>query len=268
MFFETQYPIVIDPGFLRDDKRKFRFSTPDAYYQAVYHTVINIGNTKVGDILLRSIKWHGKLVRIAPVPPFDETTCGGADASHGEDQDLSYNRTVGKRIGLPIRVVIRFNPHWHQYQGNCHKKHIANEDYAATPESVLIHELVHALRKISNKEKGTLDRLGKGWDYGEAEEFFAVLVENIYQSEVKGNIRRSHPSGFRNLDKQFEGSFEFFQVTRKAFEYVDIFCRENAGLTRALAKLKVPFNPIAAYYQNPGKARQMSNSPVAVGRDL
>lgn len=269
MAFEDQFFILIDPGFLGDPKKNFRFATPEAYVETVRRVLLTIAKTKVGDILLRSIRWHGNAIRITPVDTFDTTTCGTDDTIQGESKDLFYNKFFVRSFLLPpIRAVVHFNAHWHQPGGTCHSKHAANEHYTPTPESVLLHELAHAFRFVSNKEsRGQLPLLGKGWDVGDAEEFLAVLVENIFQSELGRNIRRSHSSGFKNLDKDLEGSFEFFQVTKKAFEYVDIFCRDNRGLTRALAKINVPFNPIMAYYQNPGKAQQMSSSAVAARRD-
>jgi hypothetical protein len=170
---------------------------------------------------------------------------------------------------LPIAIVIHFNANYYQPGGACFKQEQLTEDYTATPESVLLHELAHAFRFVSGKEsKGTLPLTGKGWDKGEAEEFLAVLVENLFQSEMGRNLRRSHDSGFKNLDKDVSGSFEFFAVTRNAFFLIDRFCTDNPGLTRALAKLDVPFNPLSAYYQDKGKAMQMSLSPTVAGRDL
>jgi hypothetical protein len=44
------------------------------------------------------------------------------------------------------------------------------------------------------------------------------------------------------------------------YEKVKRVCTENAGLTRALADVKVPFNPIAAYYIAPAKAKELSHT--------
>lgn len=150
--------------------------------------------------------------------------------------------------------------------GNCWINHTQKHDYAPTPESVLLHELVHAFRHVSKKFDMMSKTHGGLSRYNAREEFNAVLVENIFQSELKGNIRQSH-QGFHNLEKELEGSFEFFKVSTKAFDLIDKFCRENPGFTKALSRVKVPFNPIAAYYQKPGKARAMSMSEPAVRRD-
>jgi len=92
--------------------------------------------------------------------------------------------------------------------------------------------------------------------------FVADLSEKKF-----GHIRSSHTK-FLDIDKNLEGSLEFFKVSQKAFELVDKFCRENPGLTKALSRVEVPFNPINAYYCHPRKAREMSNTTYEKTRDL
>ena len=140
-------------------------------------------------------------------------------------------------------------------------------DFQPTPASVLLHELVHAFRHVSKKFDMVTQTHGGLKNFDSREEFNAVLVQNIYQSELKSNIRRDH-HGFNTLEKDLDGSFNFFKVSTKAFEMVDKFCKENKGLTRALSCLKVGFNPLAAYYRDGRKAKALSASETAVRRDV
>ena len=43
--------------------------------------------------------------------------------------------------------------------------------------------------------------------------------------------------------------------------------RQNVGFTRGLVGVKSEFNPIAAYYENPAKAHEMTLTPLARERD-
>jgi hypothetical protein len=280
MSFENQYLIVIDPDFLLNSTNTDRFTTPAQYELDVRNALINIGKTEVGSILFRSIKWHGRMIRISPVPKAfgaTDATCRSDEANGGEPKDLVFYRQVKPFFDLfrlqfkGIHGVVRFNPHQHMPGGACwwqySLKSLLTSGYVPTPENVLLHELVHAFRNVAKKFDNwpqTHRGLAK---YDSVEEFYAVLVENIYQSELKGHIRQSH-QGFYTLERELAGSFDFFKVSTKAFELIDRFCREHKGLTKALSQVKVPFNPIAAYYHDPRKAQQMSRSETAVRRDI
>lgn len=278
MSIEQQFLIMIDPDFLLDDKNPNRITTPEAYVNDVRSVILKINRSKVGNALLRSIRWHGKGVRISPT----------SDLTHsveipGELKDFTWNknlRAVSNMPGiqflanltgiqlLPIRAVVKFIPQFCAAGPACVKDFMTHNDFRPTPESVLFHELVHALRDVSGKARGHLPRLGSGFNRGgaEGEEFIAVLVTNIFESEVGGQLRTSYPA-FRSLDSSLEGSFEYFRISKKAFSVIDTFCRENRGFTLALAKIDVRFNPIAAYYKDPEKAKAMSNSDIAARRD-
>ena len=93
-----------------------------------------------------------------------------------------------------------------------------------------------------------------------------MLVEMMYQSELKGKMRWGHHS-FLNMPAELKDSFEFYKASKKAFGGVDKFCTMNPHLTHRLAKLRVPFNPIAAYYSNKKLCETNSKSIEAARRD-
>lgn len=269
MFYDPTYYFVVDPDYLTDTSRKDRLMTPEAYVFAIRNLIVQLDKSLVANTLFRSIKFHGKSVRISPVQIWSSTDCD-ADALPGEAKDLTYNRSFVSKLPLflrPIGAVVRFVPTMYTDGGGCHKKYTALSQNVARPEEVLLHELVHAFRMVSGKlnmENKTHLGLIK---YDSPEEFYAILVTNMYQSEMKTYLRADH-RGFSTLDKALEDSFEFFKVSQRAFELVDKFCKDNRGLTRALSKISVPFNPIAAYYKDPKKAQANSRSPAALSRDL
>jgi hypothetical protein len=270
MIYLHNYFILIDPDWL-DDKTKPRFTTPEAYVHWVHRLIRSIDHSKVGKIVLNSIKFHRKAVRIAPLA-YNDTSSASAD--RGQSKDLIFNRSVRPFLNAlsmnfpPARAYVLFTPHHYAAGGVHHRRYLKEKhDHTPTPESVLLHELVHAVRCVSEKFNSDLKTHRGLAKYDAEEEFFAVLIGNIYESELKRNIR-AHHQGFYNLEKELEGSFEFFKVSMRAFQLVDRFCRENPGMTGALAKVNVPFNPFAAYYKAPQKAESYSKSEFAVNRDI
>ena len=137
--------------------------------------------------------------------------------------------------------------------------------YHIDSDEILFHELVHAFRQVSGK-LNTQD-LGKGLSfYGNNEEFNAVLVQGIYASERKKPIRASHWHHFE-MDKNLSTSMRFFQTGEETFKWVERFCQENPGFTRALAEFELPFNPINSYYYDREQVKNFGRSRVAKGRD-
>ena len=130
---------------------------------------------------------------------------------------------------------------------------------ATLPHEILVHELVHALRRVS----GHLHQhrvINKLQPYSNTEEFLAILVTNVFISDVtnrhKTGLRSDHQS-HAALDPELADSFRFFSLGTRAFNIIANFCNENRGFTRMLAKVSARFNPIAAFYKNQRKAFEM-----------
>ena len=166
------------------------------------------------------------------------------------------------------RGKIEFTPGVFAKGGACHKFLNPASQFMPSEDEVLLHELVHGVRIVSLKLNPDIVTTGGLMMYERDEEFFAVLVENIYQSELKtGHLRSSHTK-FMEMDENLQGSLAFFQVSGNAFEKVQKFATENPGLAKALANIEVPFNPLNAFFCHTAKAREMSRKAYAKMRDL
>ena len=177
------------------------------------------------------------------------------------------NRVAGTHFPV-LRGRINFTPGMYARQGACQKFYQSRSQYIPSEDEVLMHELVHGVRLASLKLK-----LGPAADrglvmYDNDEEFFAVLVENIYQSELRSGPLRSSHTGFMEMDKNLQSSLAFFQVSGNAFEKIQKFATENPGLAKALSNIEAPFNPLNAYFCHTAKAREMSKSSYARMRDM
>src|SRR5215510_4120802 len=102
---------------------------------------------------------------------------------------------------------------------------------ATLPHEILVHELVHALRRVS----GHLHQhrvINKLQPYSNTEDFLAILMTNVFISDVtnghKTGLRRDHQS-HAALDPELVDSFRFFSLGTRAFNLIANFCDENRG---------------------------------------
>jgi hypothetical protein len=271
MPFESQFGIWIDPTSLLDLKAPP--ISAEAYENGVRRVLIKISASKVGQAVLNTIRVHGRVVRIVP-NLINANVCAPADAVEVDVKQFQLNK-AWKIVNLVagthfpgLRGRINFTPGMYAKGGACQKFYGPRSEYTPTEDEVLLHELVHGARIASLQLKLGPAAEGGLMMYDNEEEFFAVLVENIYQSELKSGPLRSSHTGFLEMDKNLQGSLAFFQVSGNAFEKIEKFATQNPGLAKALSKIEVSFNPLNAYFCHTARAREMSKSSYGKMRDL
>jgi len=104
-----------------------------------------------------------------------------------------------------------------------------------TADEALLHELVHASRKV----KGITYRMPVGAGYGNLEEFLAMLVENIYRSE-----KRQPPIDYHGnaIDSR-----SFLDDVPASRTLIAQFRRVQQALFSALANIETSFNPLRQF---------------------
>ena len=258
MGFETKYSIKIDPVGLSG-------AAAHVYEHKVREHLSWIDCTTVGRLLLNSIAWHARntpgnlLSGGVPIRPYTGAGC---------------NAGIGHTTLTPTgwsQPVVTYSPDVFTLHGACYASLQKPEtNRGLYPDEILFHELVHALRGTSAQYMSLIPLSGGLKRYDSREEFIAVLATNIYISDPsnrsKTGLRRDHIQ-YTPLEKGLDGSFEFYRSARNAYAQVSQFCNENRGFTKAVAAVRAPFNPIAAYYQDKEKAYRMSNSAIAYVRD-
>lgn len=234
-----------------------------AYESGVRTYLSRIEGTASGQVLLNSIRyWHINV----PISPYDHSS-GPCNATVANEPDP---------VSGIVYPTVLYSPTTFARGSSCSQALAEMGQTAAQlPQEVLFHELVHAFRVISmsarpkpiytyDPSKGGLHR------YDNDEEFIAVLLTNIYISDPsnrnKSTLRADHTTGY-TLQKELAGSFEFFRSGSSTFRVVDKFCKQNPGLTGAMAKVAAPFNPLAAFYKDRDKALHYSTHPHAHERD-
>lgn len=239
---EAQFGITVDP----DWQTTTEGETADApaidsrlYLASVRSTLAKIAASQVGRDLAASLRYHAKKTLLVPYPGKD----GNAQEwwwGNSSKDNLSMVRFSPVRECSPCGAAIR------------------KRRPASGPHEVLFHELVHSLRRVSGKMRGWgLPNGGGLTGYGNIEEFIAVLVTNIYISDVTNSDKsglREDWYGHGTLESKLADSYRFFRLGTKAFNLIATFCDDNPGFTKMLAKVRAKFNPIAAYYENRRRA--------------
>lgn len=101
-----------------------------------------------------------------------------------------------------------------------------------SPHEVFFHELIHALRS-AGRIFGAFNRAG--------EEEVAIMLANIFSSELNRSLRRDH---FGSVPIVMT-SEEFLKGNTPM---VQAFCKQQPDFCRWIAEVTVPFNPVRAYY--------------------
>ena len=123
------------------------------------------------------------------------------------------------------------------------------------PDEVLFHEMVHAARLLGfdsyRADAKVRERMIHD-GYDDEEEYFAVLVANIYISE-KGkpytSLRKGHGLADPHL-KESEVEPMAFLFEDYNYELIDAFCDQHPKIAPMIADAPAKFNPIRDYYDS------------------
>lgn len=259
--WEEQFGIFLIPESHRSRFPPTPNPAPDVWWeQSVRVDLRTISATRVGNALLRAIKFQGVIVSIQKqMPGF----CG--DDTFPIDDDLF---TGDPQLQITMGPTISYAPEQHSFNHSCEKTRYGGfGQFWIEGHEVLLHELVHAFRMVSFKRPANRPITTKGFSsYHDTEELYAVLIQGIYASERKKPVRSSH-TGHYPIDQKLDGSLEFYKTGTESFDLVKRFCTENPGFTKSIACIETHFNPIRAYYFTPAAAKQMAQSKLAKTRD-
>jgi hypothetical protein len=120
------------------------------------------------------------------------------------------------------------------------------------PDEVLLHEMLHGLRQMAGQQ----DMSAIGLEYDTMEEFYAILLTNIYTSERGRKRLRKNHHGSSPLDKDVATSEGFLQIGDHV-RWIMWLVTHGAVFVRRVAEINVPFNPLRAYLGDPKKYLDM-----------
>ena len=256
MLFMGYLPIVIDA----DENVGNRNVGRELFITSVRDEVYQVAHTKSGAILFNAIKSLNKWVRIIPT---SELLFSAKNDTH-RNREVAFNKDPAntRKIGS----TIEFTPRVCATGNGCVKDLLARNEYIPGAQTVLCHELAHAMRDINGKIRDTKPVSGGIKDFNNEDEFYTIAVENVFNSETGEPIRGSHLS-FKKLEPYFADSVKFFEIGKSAFALIDKYCKENPVFTKQLGDLDLGFNPFRTYHHDRTAAANGSLSQTAANRE-
>jgi hypothetical protein len=186
-----------------------------------------IATRQTGRIIMNAIRFSPGSVEVRPNKKPD---CNAETTYKKIDADLTT-----------VAVLVRFSPLTWGGSGKCFvDPKTGIPEPGAAPEEVLFHELVHAFRMVYGKRDTR--PLGNSPHYTNKEDFFAVLITNIFSSETNRPLRASHQgheplADYRSSDEGFLQVEEYASMVRE-------FVTTHRSVSEELRKVPSKFNPI------------------------
>ncbi len=247
---------------------------PEHYESTVEHLLKQIQHSGTGAAVFGEIdrRAHKKLQIIpldgifnayAKATDYQHATPNGVPERSGVDGSLITDAAGHNINGLGggSDAVLKFTAStWVKY---CKTGHVGHKN-GAQPDEVLFHEMVHGAREM----RGLFSPQPLGHMYNTVEEFFAILVANIYSSETGRNIDlRSDHHDFTPLSHNQDSGTKFLPTkdpTNYKYELVEQFVRQESSLAQSLRHVHASFNPIRRYFELQTKPRATrARSPFA-----
>lgn len=156
--------------------------------------------------------------------------------------------------------IIGFHPHNHRlntvdvvFNGNSispkQLENIHKHSPGQKPDEILCHEMLHAARYLGGDYKKT--PIPKMPEYENEEEYFAILVTNIYSSELKRgfeSFRKSHHVAYKPEMNQVDVAPFVFLSDPENLRLIGKFCDQHPTIAPMIAQAPAAFNPIRDYY--------------------
>jgi hypothetical protein len=211
------------------------YGSADDYEAKAQAPFFPIADSRVGKAILGGLEQTGKTVNViwktradsAAKNKDDETLASRPRVACGPLRPNTPEPVLGIGTGRGSDTTIGFDPK--QFDGS--------RGPGSRADEILLHELVHSLRScqgLSDCERP--DGIG---GYDNVEEFYAVLLANIYMSEKKRSPLRADHQEYRPLARpeEFHKSFLVESLIGKLWA-------QQRGLVRAVAAVDCAFNPI------------------------
>ncbi|HEY3741108.1 MAG TPA: M91 family zinc metallopeptidase [Bryobacteraceae bacterium] len=232
----------------------------DGYETDIMLLLSRIRWTFAGWALLRDIQRTDKMMLVIPwneLPYLDKREWKGFNATSGSvyvpkiddkpgpvNMDTVYNTKAG------YNALVRFNPDMWTGEALAYVGFIAKPaDFKQAPgvgkDEILLHEMVHGLRQL----RGTTDshKPADAPNMDTVEEFMAIVLSNVYRSELKRPGLRADHHGFAPLPAAQEDPAVFLSQAGVSGESnlsrMQQFKRENPNLCADMKLSPAKFNP-------------------------
>lgn len=235
------------------------YATPTQYEQAVRRELERIHRSRTGRAVFHEFMIRTK--HLMKIIPYDATPVN-ADATPA-DPRRATPRGIAERDGRDGHVLldsrgrriialgggsdsqVRFTPM--MLSNFCNQQQPGHKS-GCQPDEALFHEMIHATRQM----RGFFNPVPLGFFYDTEEEFFAILLANIYASETGRplDLRSDHRT-FDHLSTDVNATFlPRKDMTDYRYRLVDKLVRQEPRMVQELKRLtNTAFNPIRRYFE-------------------
>ena len=229
------------------DQDQIKVSGSSEAYEVEVSRIVTgmILSSATGKAIATKIKAHGEVLITDDYPGMD---------SREINSDFQPSRS-SKKLG-----VIDFHPHNKKINttqvvfngtplSDAQLRFIHKHSPGQKPDEILCHEMLHAARYLGGDFKMT--PIPSMPDYDNEEDYFAILVTNIYSSEKGRGIesfRKSHHLRYKPEMDQVEASPLMFVLKDDNFRLIAKFCEQHPVIAPMIARAPAAFNPIRDYY--------------------
>lgn len=225
---------------------------PDQWLKSTEDALRRVASVKAGRALLQAVLDSGFFISIKPL---NWAACNAHGAGITE---ITPRGTFKGRVAFDASVF--------EEGSHCFKSRLSSKyNRGGHADEVLFHELVHALRGGLGVNRGGVALSGGLWRYNELEEFYAVVLTNIYISDEtnKGSsgLRAGH-RGKMPLESYFSKSLSFFASSTQVLPLLKQLRKDQEKLFDELAKVKAQFNPLHAMVKYPDAVERMSKARI------
>jgi hypothetical protein len=252
--------ILIDGEDIDAEDDAESISAEKRYEQEVAGTLDTIQCSRVGRLVVQSLT---RQLTIIPYTGNRRNAEAYPDrlSAAGEKGAFQYIRGVLQfKNGVPKRYIrgggsdstIEFTPSMFQTSGMPPgvRQMITS---GSRRDEILFHEMTHA----SHHMAGKLNRSDAPPGFGSKEEFWAVMMTNIYSSGWNRPLRKNH-QGHHFISLQ-DANALYAQYN----SMIDWMCRDMPALTQGVADLAwIPFNPLRDSYARRSALRVTSQQAV------
>jgi hypothetical protein len=220
--------------------------TSDAYEDEVSRLVTNmILTTVTGRAIATKIKAHGEVLITDDYTGIDSRDINSEFKPGLSKRNLGivgfhpHNKTINT-----VEILLNGKP-----ISSRQLSYIQEHAPSMKPDEILCHELVHAARYLGGDYKKT--PIPKMPDYDDEEEYFAVLVSNIYTAEMKRGVEslaKSHRIKYKPEMNSAEMLPFVFATEDDNLRLIAKFCEQHPTIAPMIARAPAAFNPIRDYF--------------------
>jgi hypothetical protein len=234
------------------------YATRSQYQDAVLRVLHRIYHSHTGRAVFHEFGARShKRMSIVPLDKVVNAFAGAKDLLHATQKGaVERSGATGAPLldirGKPIigqgggsDSTVSFTPLTFSKYCSQHKR---GHKSGAHPDEVLFHEMVHATRQM----RGLFDPMPLGFMYDTEEEFYAILLANMYASETGRSVDlRSDHHGFEHLTTDVNVKFlPKRDMADYRYRLVSKLIHAEPKMAHELTRLRhTRFNPIRRYYE-------------------